>query len=65
MIDRMKYFPTKTFMFIILTISVVINIHLYNELKSEQGKRYWISTSEYKQIVNEIERLEKSSLGVQ
>jgi hypothetical protein len=64
MIDRMRYFPTKTFMFIILAISVVINIHLYNELKSEQGKRYWISTSEYKQIVNEIERLEKQSFGV-
>jgi hypothetical protein len=61
----MRYFPVKTFMLIMLAISVVINIHLYNELRIEQEKRYWISGSEYKQIVNEIKRLESNPLGVQ
>ncbi len=65
MTDRMRYFPVKTFMLIMLAISVVINIHLYNELRIEQEKRYWISGSEYKQIVNEIKRLESNPLGVQ
>jgi hypothetical protein len=52
-------------MLILLVVSTVVNYHLYNELKTEQNMKYWISGNEYKQIVTEIQRLEKSSLGVQ
>ena len=58
MTDRLKYFPIKTFMLILLIISTIININLYNELKNEQDKRYWVSGNEYKQIVEEIKRLD-------
>lgn len=63
--EKLKYFPVKTFMLILLAISTVINYRLYNELKNEQNMKYWISGNEYRQIVTEIQRLEKSSLGVQ
>jgi hypothetical protein len=63
--ERLKYFPVKTFMLILLVVSTAVNYHLYNELKTEQNMKYWISGNEYKQIVTEIQRLEKSSLGVQ
>lgn len=64
MVDRTKYFPFNILMIMLLIISTVINIHLYSELQNEKNKSYWISGNEYKQIVTEIERLEKSSLGV-
>lgn len=64
MTDRLKHFPIKTFMLILLAVSTVINYHLYNELKNEQNMKYWISGNEYKQIVTEIQRLEKAPLGV-
>lgn len=63
-VDRTKYFPFNILMIMLLIISTVINIHLYSELQNEKNKSYWISGNEYKQIVTEIERLEKSSLGV-
>jgi hypothetical protein len=64
MVDRLKHFPFAVFFCVLLFILATINVHLYNELKNEQEKRYWISGSEYKQIVNEIKRLESNPLGV-
>jgi hypothetical protein len=64
MVDRLKHFPFKTCLLLLFFVSVIINVSLYNELKIEQEKRYWVSGSEYKQIINEIKRLESNPLGV-
>jgi hypothetical protein len=58
--DKPEYFPVKTFMLILIFILMFGNFYLYNELKYEKDKRYWISGNEYKQIVEEIKRLEKT-----
>jgi hypothetical protein len=58
--DKPEYFPVKTFMLILIFILMFSNFYLYNELKYEKDKRYWISGNEYKQIVEEIKRLEKT-----
>jgi hypothetical protein len=61
-IDRPEYFPIKTFMLILIFILMLTNFYLYNELKYEKDKRFWISGNEYKQIVEEIKRLETSPI---
>jgi len=56
--DKPEFFPVKIFMLILIFILMFSNFYLYNELKYEKDKRYWISSSEYKQILDEIKRLE-------
>jgi uncharacterized membrane protein len=56
--DKPEHFPVKIFMLILIFILMFSNFYLYNELKYEKDKRYWISGNEYKQIVEEIKRLE-------
>jgi hypothetical protein len=61
MIDRNRYFPVDFCVLVLLTISVIVNYSLYQQLLLERESRYWVSGKEYSQIKEEIQKLERNS----